>query len=79
MVKPARLIVDESFRYVPAVATPVAETRRRSGWRPMTDEERRTRRGPSTEMLVDVVRVVRPIKRRIASVPVENAGGEWAR
>lgn len=78
MVKPARLILDESFRYVPAVATSVAETWRRFGWRPTTDEERRTRRGPTTELLVDVVGVVRPI-RRIASVPVENAEGAWAR
>ncbi len=79
MAKPARLILDESFRYVPAVATSVAETWRRFGWRPTTDEERRTRRRPATEMLVDVVGVVRPIKRRIASVPVVNAEGEWAR
>jgi hypothetical protein len=59
MVKPARLILDESFRYVPAVATSVAETWRRFGWRPTTDEERKTRRGPAAERLVDEVAAVK--------------------
>jgi hypothetical protein len=72
MVKPARLILDESFRYVPAVATSVAETWRRFGWRPTTDEERKTRRGPAAERLVDEVAAVRPLRRRIASPLVEN-------
>jgi len=72
MIKPARLILDESFRYVPAVATSVAETWRRFGWRPTTDEERKTRRGPAAEMLVDEVAAVRPLRRRIASPLVEN-------
>jgi hypothetical protein len=73
------LILDRSFRHVPAVATSVAETWRRFGWRPTTDAERRTRRGPATEMLVDEVGMARPIGGPIPSVPVENAEGEWAR
>jgi len=40
-MKPARSILDRSFRYVPAVATSVVETWRRFGWRPMTVEERK--------------------------------------
>ena len=41
-MKPPYSILDRNFRYVPAVATSVAETWRRFGWRPMK-ETRRTR------------------------------------
>jgi hypothetical protein len=44
-MKPAHSILDASFRYVPSMSTSVAETWRRFGWRPMTDEDRRRRRG----------------------------------
>ena len=43
-MKPAHSILDDSFRYVPASATSVAETWRRFGWRPTTDEEQQRRR-----------------------------------
>jgi hypothetical protein len=33
-MKPSRSILDESFQYVPSVATSVADTWRRFGWRP---------------------------------------------
>jgi hypothetical protein len=52
-MKPLRSILDPSFRYVPAVATSVAATWRRAGWRPTTDEERRARRYPRDELVVD--------------------------
>jgi hypothetical protein len=72
MTKPTRFILHQSFPYVPAVATSVAETWRRFGWRPTTDEERTTRGQPAAEMLVDEVGAVRPIRRRITSPLVEN-------
>ena len=52
-MRPIRSILDASFRYVPSVATSVASTWRRAGWRPTTDEERRSRRQPSAELVVD--------------------------
>ena len=72
-MKPTRSILDGSFQYVPAVATSVAKTWRRFGWRPMTDEDRRTRRKPATEVLVDEVASVRPIRRRVLGPLLENA------
>ncbi len=73
MTKPTRLILHQSFRYVPAVATSVAETWRRFGWRPTTDEERKSRARPAAEMLVEEIAVVRPIRWRTPCLPVENA------
>jgi hypothetical protein len=52
-MRPIRSILDASFRYVPSVATSVASTWRRAGWRPTTDEERRARRQPTAELVVD--------------------------
>jgi hypothetical protein len=43
-MKPARSILDRSFRYVPAMATSVSDTWSRFGWRPTTDDERNRRR-----------------------------------
>lgn len=43
MMRPIRSILDTSFCYVPSVATSVASTWRRAGWRPTTDEERKAR------------------------------------
>ena len=42
-MKPLVSILDESFRYVPSVATSVADTWRRFGWRPTTPQERQGR------------------------------------
>jgi len=54
-MKPVRSILDASFRYVPSVATSVASTWRRAGWRPTTDEERKARRQPTAELVVDSI------------------------
>jgi hypothetical protein len=54
-MKPIRSILDASFRYVPSVATSVASTWRRAGWRPTTDEERKARRQPTAELVVDCI------------------------
>jgi hypothetical protein len=54
-MKPIRSILDASFCYVPSVATSVASTWRRAGWRPTTDEERKARRQPTAELVVDCV------------------------
>ena len=44
-MKPSKSILDESFAYVPSTTTAVDATWRRFGWRPLTDDERRKRRG----------------------------------
>ena len=44
VMKPARSLLDASFRYVPAAATSVSDTWSRHGWRPTTKEERGRRR-----------------------------------
>jgi hypothetical protein len=54
-MKPTRSILDPSFRYVPSVATSVASTWRRAGWHPTTDEERKARRQPAAELVVDCI------------------------
>ena len=36
-MKPSRSILDETFEYVPSVATSVTETWRRFGWRPRAE------------------------------------------
>jgi hypothetical protein len=54
-MKPTRSILDPLFRYVPSVATSVASTWRRAGWRPTTDEERKARRQPTAELVVDCI------------------------
>ena len=53
IMRPIRSILDASFCYVPSVATSVASTWRRAGWRPTTDEERKARRQPTAELVVD--------------------------
>jgi hypothetical protein len=74
-IKPARSILDGSFRYVPAAATSVFETWSRFGWRPMTDAERKRRRSPTgmVEVAADVGNaepsasgVAQPVLRRSA-------------
>jgi hypothetical protein len=45
-MKPVLSILDRSFQYVPATATSVADTWRRFGWRPPTEEERDRGAGP---------------------------------
>jgi hypothetical protein len=39
-MRPSRSILDRDFRYVPSVATSVAETWKRFGWRPMQRKDR---------------------------------------
>jgi hypothetical protein len=49
-MRPARSILDASFRYVPSFATPVAKTWQSTGWRPTTHQERMARqRGTTVE------------------------------
>ena len=62
-MKPSRSILDDSFGYVPAVATSVAQTWRRFGWRPTTDEQRKGQRRATAELIVDSVEVVTPFRR----------------
>src|ERR1700693_5025115 len=74
-MKPIRSILDPSFRYVPSVATSVASTWRRAGWRPTTDEDRKARRRLTAELVVDCIgaadaptRVTRRVLVRVSSV-----------
>ena len=62
-MKPVHSILDDSFRYVPAVATSVVETWRRFGWRPPTEEERKRQRRPTVALVVDSVAAVTPFRR----------------
>ena len=39
-MRPSRSILDRDFRYVPSIATSVAETWKRFGWRPMKKPKR---------------------------------------
>jgi hypothetical protein len=71
VMKPAHSILDASFRYVPALATSVGETWRRHGWRPTTDEDRKRRRRPGAEVVVESVAAVTPI-RRASPTPLVN-------
>lgn len=64
-MKPAHSILDDSFRYVPATSTSVAETWRRFGWRPVTDEERKRRRRAAASAM-EPLAAVTPIGRRVA-------------
>jgi hypothetical protein len=77
-MKPTRSILDASFRYMPAGETSVAETWRRYGWRPTTDEERDTRRRPAARLVLDEVAAVRPFKwpmqKPLANPLVANVG-----
>jgi hypothetical protein len=67
-MKPSQSILDDSFRYVPAAATSVAETWRRFGWRPTTDEQRKARRRGEADIAVDSVAAVMPIRRDVTDV-----------
>ena len=62
-MRPSHSILDPSFRYVSAMATSVAETWRRFGWRPTTAEERKRRQGPAVTLVVDQVAAARSIGR----------------
>jgi hypothetical protein len=61
MMRPSYSLLHPSFRYVPAVATSVAETWRRFGWRPTTDEERRRRRHARVTLVVEAIATARGI------------------
>ena len=68
-----RSILDPSFRYVPSVATSVASTWRRVGWRPTTDEERKARSRPRVTLVVDWIGAVdAPSGGRRVSVKVSD-------
>jgi hypothetical protein len=72
-MRPLRSILDASFRYVPSGATSVASTWRRAGWRPTTDEERKARRQPAAELVVDCIAAAdAPISPRRISVRVTS-------
>jgi hypothetical protein len=79
-MKPIRSILDASFRYVPSVATSVASTWRRAGWLPTTDEERKARRQPTAELVVDCIGVAgAPTSvTRLASVSVSSRNAQSA-
>ena len=66
-------ILDDSFHYVPAAATSVADTWRRFGWRPTTAEERKRRRRPTTALVVQSVAVT-PIGRAAPTAAAESYG-----
>jgi len=78
-MKPAHSILDDSFRYVPAIATSVAETWRRFGWRPMTEEERKRRRRPKIALVVESVAAVTPIRRTAPTAAVEGHNADRRR
>jgi hypothetical protein len=71
-MKPAHSILDDSFRYVPAMATSVAETWRRFGWRPTSEEERKRRRRPTAASVVESVASVTPIRHTAPTAAVER-------
>jgi hypothetical protein len=54
-MRPAHSILDSSFCYVPAVATSVAATWQRFGWRPPSEERQGVRRRPSASRVVERV------------------------
>ena len=69
-MRPARSILDASFRYVPAMATSVAATWRRFGWHPTSDKERRTRRRATEVLTVDWVGKYEPHPSRGQRRPI---------
>jgi hypothetical protein len=76
-VKPTRSLLDPSFQYVPALATSVADTWRRFGWRPVTEAERKGRRSPGAMLVVDRVVAVKPVApspRFARALPGDRAG-----
>jgi hypothetical protein len=79
-MKPIRSILDASFRYVASVATSVASTWRRAGWRPTTDEERKARRQPTAGPVVDCIGAAEapPSVPRRASVSASSGKAQSA-
>ena len=67
-MKPARSILDRSFRYVPAMSTSVAETWSRFGWRPTTDAERNRRRDAGVTRASSLHAELQPFSPAAASV-----------
>lgn len=54
-MKPSKSILDESFAYTPSASTAVDATWRKYGWKPVTEQERSSRRhvrAPITEARV---------------------------
>jgi hypothetical protein len=62
-MRPCRSILDRDFRYVPSVATSVAETWRRFGWRPKQKTERMQPPGKTDPRAHDAAGSLRPAAR----------------
>ena len=66
-MKPAISILDPAFQYVPSVATCVADTWRRFGWRPLSALERQRRAKTADERSDDrAVAAAIPLRLRLA-------------
>jgi len=59
-MRSAQSILNRSFHYVPATATSVADTWRRFGWQPTTEEERKGRLQPTAMLGLQSVAEVNP-------------------
>jgi hypothetical protein len=59
-MKPAHSLLDNSFRYVPAMATSVSDTWSRFGWRPTTEADRRRRRAVSSSDTASTTWIAEP-------------------
>jgi hypothetical protein len=78
-MKPTHSILNDSFRYVPAIATSVTETWRRFGWRPRTEDERERVRRPTAALVVESVAAVTPIMRAAPTTAVERQNADRRR
>jgi len=58
-MKPARSILDASFRYVPSMSTSVTETWCRFGWRPPTLADRERPQSAASPPTVDLAGTLR--------------------
>jgi hypothetical protein len=62
-MRPSRSILDRDFRYVPSVATSVAETWRRFGWQPMRKAERMQPFDQTAQRVRNLTRSLQPVAR----------------
>jgi hypothetical protein len=72
------LILDPAFRYVPSFATSVAATWRRFGWRPTTDEDRKARRRPDMQLVVDWVGAANARRQSKQTIRLGDTGAQKA-
>jgi hypothetical protein len=75
-MRPIRSVLDASFCYVPSIATSVATTWRRAGWRPTTDEERKARRQPAADLVVDWIGAANAPTTAARRIPVRVQMGQ---